>query len=271
MILYKKLLESLKLPEIFYSCALGEVKVPISDYEEGLPWYGFPPALIPILSEGSGPTYLGYWRHWFINRESSFVKMYIDLNRSTFEIARTVEQFMAFIAVESIVSNEDITYDLSVFSDKTGIKNLDEIYSVCLKSGDDPKGLISITQFKEKIPLESITDHHTYDGSFPVEISSEIKKIDTICSFELSRVNNIFSFSNLPNWLSSGYKKDKLFEDYLSKNEIASAWLTLNSTGWSISDAKKALIELKNKVKDERFDLLVSFWTSLADESAGNY
>lgn len=47
--------------------------------------------------------------------------------------------------------------------------------------------------------------------------------------------------------------------------------MALNSSGWHIKDARVAISDLRNKVKDGKFDLLVDAWLSIADESVGGY
>src|SRR4051794_2545699 len=82
-------------------CASGEAGVPLPNYNAPAEWHGFPPALVPIWSDGSGPSYLGLWKHWFSARPISCVRQYVGLGHLTVEIARTEEQFFAYVAIKS--------------------------------------------------------------------------------------------------------------------------------------------------------------------------
>ena len=86
---YENLLGRLHYSVTLSMCAMGKLTVPLESYQSSADWYVYPPALVPILSDGSGPTYLGIWRHWFSRRTSSFVKMYVERNRHAVEVALT--------------------------------------------------------------------------------------------------------------------------------------------------------------------------------------
>ncbi len=61
---YRKVYDAVGLDQRLIDCALGKISLPVIGWETAQ-WYGFPPALIPIWSTGSRPTYLGLWKHWF--------------------------------------------------------------------------------------------------------------------------------------------------------------------------------------------------------------
>ena len=75
----------------------------------------------------------------------------------------------------------------------------------------------------------------------------------------------------LPAWFDPVREKKPLFDDYLRAGRLDYAWLTLNSTGWSIADARQALIALQTRADDRGFDAVVAYWLSVADVSAGGY
>jgi hypothetical protein len=142
-------------------------------------------------------------------------------------------------------------------------------------SGDEAHGLIMIDQFKEKTPLESVSAIADYSGGFPTgDFSNPSVWWEKVCSFELPPEVLAAWPSSLPKppWIAdSGKEKLELFTEYLSVNNLKSAWLTLNSTGWTIRDARTAISDLSVKAKDSQFNLLVDAWLSVADESAGGY
>lgn len=140
MRLYKNVLESLNLCREMVACAMGDICSPIVGLESPSSWYGFPPALVPIWSDGSSPYYFGYWKHWFIDREPCFVQMYIDSGRMVVEVARTEEQLFSVIAMMAIGIDDGVSGALKRFFREIGYSGLAEISAVSLESGDDPKG-----------------------------------------------------------------------------------------------------------------------------------
>jgi hypothetical protein len=74
-----------------------------------------------------------------------------------------------------------------------------------------------------------------------------------------------------PPWLQAGREQRAVFEALLRDGDLAGAWLTLNSTGWAIADARRAIGDLREAAHDSAFDLLAQTWLTVADESAGGY
>lgn len=272
---YAKVFESLYFPATVSQCAAGTIKPPLATFKAPAEWYGFPPALIPIWSDGSRPTYIGAWKHWFTDRKPTYIKMHVGAGRMTIEIARTVEQLFALAAMMSISEQDGVESDLVNFAKTVGLQNLDQINAVSLMSGDDARGLAVIDQFKNQTPLESAKSVGAYSGEFPLVSFDKLKPWwNSACSFEISQEILAVWPTNLlkPAWIDdSGKDKIELFNEYLSGGNLKYAWLTLNSTGWTIRDARTAISALNIKAKDSQFNLLVDAWLSIADESAGGY
>ena len=267
---FREVLSGLGLPNSIQECALGKIESPIVALDAPFHWYGFPPALIPIWTEASGPNYYGYWKHWFIDRDPSFVKMYLGAEREVVEIARSVEQLFCYIIVRAICINDGIDPAVEAFASSVGINNLTEIDEVTLDTGDNPKRLVNISQFRNNIPLVSIENESNYDGNFP--LPSYLTDASTVSSFEFSKevIDNIDDSVKLPAWFYPDSVKD-VFYSALQEDNLSVAWLSLNSTGWSIVDAKSAIQDLAAHAKDKQFDQFSSWWLSIADESMGSY
>jgi hypothetical protein len=135
-------------------------------FEAPTSWYVFPPALIPIWSDGS-PCYIGYWRHWFVRREPCFVHMYIEAPGDMLQIARTPAQLFCYLAMLSIATEDGIGADLERFAQEVGLDDLEDLDRVARVSGDDPRGFRSIRHFEEQTPLESVAALDAYTGDFP--------------------------------------------------------------------------------------------------------
>lgn len=265
----------LNLPSVLEKCSSGMIESPLATFSASACWYGFPPALIPIWSDGSGPNYIGMWKHWFVEREPTFVKMYVGSGRLTIEIARTPEQLCSLIIMMSISEQDKVSQKAIEFSKQTGIVDLQEINQVSMDSGDDPHGFIMLDQFKFKTPLESVANIAEYSGEFPVgKFGMHHSWWLRSTSFEIPEhiLKSWPADIPMPPWLDITRQNNVvLFNKYLSAGNLAYAWLTLNSTGWTICDARLAIEALREKANDSRFDLLVRTWLAVADESAGGY
>jgi hypothetical protein len=269
----KTALEALGLPHALVACADGSIDPPICTLQAPAEWYGFPPALIPIWSDGSRPTYIGYWKHWFVDREPTFVTMYVGSDRMTVEIARTPEQLMAVLAMMSMSLEEGVTPELEQFAKAVGLDCLGALDAQSLKSGDDPKGFANVEPFKTLTPLASVADGVTrYTGNFPNPSAPVPDWWESSCYFEVVDEHvPVPKGVELPAWFDPEREKKPLFEAYMQAGRLDCAWLTLNSTGWSIADARQALVALQARAGDERFDKVVDYWLSIADLDAGGY
>ena len=269
---FENALKALNLPDAVVACAGGKIRPPVCTLEAPAQWFGFPPALIPIWSDGSRPTYIGYWKHWFVEREPCFVKMYISSDRMTTEIARTSSQLFGVVAMMAISLDDGVTLGLEQFAARVGLESLLELDAVSLKTGDDPKGFPKAELFKTLTPLDCIScDGTPYMGGFPNEFASG-NWWETSCSFEiLNRNMRVPESSNLPGWFDPAQEKTTLFEGFMSASRLDYAWLTLNSTGWMIADARRAIVELQARTSDEAFNCVVTSWLSVADVGAGSY
>jgi hypothetical protein len=271
---YSDLLRTLGLPTPLISCAEGLIRPPGLFLEAPAEWYVFPPALIPIWSDGSSPSYIGYWKHWFLDRAPVFVDMYVEANCMVIEIARTPEQLFCALAIDSMCVRDGIDEELRGFAREVGITNLAELDAVTNDTGDDPKGFSRIQTFQTSTPLASITDLAAYTGDFPTgDFSGKRAWWADCCSCELPEgcLSRWPRDIEMPDWLKSEHDKRGLFEGYLGQGDLASAWLTLNSSGWLIRDARLALASLRDAARDIRFDLLVSAWLTMAGVDVGGY
>ncbi|QXI54286.1 hypothetical protein [Pseudomonas alvandae] len=269
---FENALKALSLSDAVVACAAGRIKSPICTLEAPAQWFGFPPALVPIWSDGSRPTYIGYWKHWFVEREPCFVKMFVSSDRMTTEIARTPSQLFGVIAMMAISLNDEVTLDLEQFAARVGLESLSELDAVSLKTGDDPKGFPKAELFRTLTPLDCNSyDGNPYMGDFPSEFARG-NWWETSCSFEVLNKNmRIPESASLPGWFDPVQVRTTLFESFMSAGRLDYAWLTLNSTGWLIADARRAIIELQARTCDEVFGCVAASWLSFADDSAGGY
>lgn len=209
-------------------------------------WYGFPPALIPVMSDGSGPIYLGLWHHWFGMRQDSFVEMSVSRDYNVTEIARSELQFLTYLIARLITLNDDVSDGIVLFSQQLGFDSIDDIDEVTLESGDSLDGLLKLECFSALPPLEASPE--IYNGSFPTVNETDFS---TTTPFEFVSLENR-EYLGAP-WIDPGSDKPILFNKYLSNNELEKAWYTLNSNGWGFADAAAAILKLSDASDDDNF------------------
>jgi hypothetical protein len=270
---YKKLLNHLGASKTMCLCHDGIIKLPIAYFESPFDWFGFPPALIPIWSDGSSPSYLGIWKHWFTDRHLTYVEMYVEQSHRVFEVARTEDQFFCRSLIYAIIAADGVTSAVKNFANEIGINNLSEIDELTLNTGDDPKKFIRLPQFVSKTPLETIGDAKAYDGDFPTgDFSKSQSWLRKTCTFEFNEqiLSDWPCGLEKPRWLR-GQEQLPLFNELLSLGDLENAWLTLNSTGWTFADAVVAIQQLAQTARDESFNLLASAWIENARNDPGGY
>lgn len=270
---YELLFRELKLPNALVDCAMGRISSPLASMVSPAEWFCFPPALCPIWSDASLPYYLGYWKHWFNTRPASFVAMHVESGMKVQEIARTPEQLFCHAIMTAIVIHDRVTSEVEQFASAVGITNVSELDAVSSITGDNPRGYTSISQFSDQTPLASVDDVSRYTGSFPIgRFSDAIQWWNDGNAFELSDdvLDSWPANINKPVWFGAENQSEG-FDKFLDAGNFHGAWLTLNSPGWAITEAKTAIDRLASAANSHEFSLLAEAWTSVADESSGGY
>jgi hypothetical protein len=271
---YRKLLARLGASTALCNCQDGVIKAPMATLDAPFGWYGYPPALIPIWSDGSSPSYLGIWKHWFIEREMTYVETYLESGCRSTEIARTEDQLFSYVIILAITAHDGISPGIVDFAKRTGVNNLDEIDQLTLDIGDNTRGFSRLPQFASKTPLEMITEAKKYDGEFPSEQDSlTLPWAEKTCSFEYKEQSLVNWPKNVekPAWLAGQGRLERIFDEMLAVGDFGKAWLTLNSTGWKFSEAVTAIRRLASAAGDESFSLLASAWVENAENDPGRY
>ena len=262
---YKTLYHELGLPEQLISIAFGKIKLCRGTDSQPTNCYGFPPAMVPIWSNPDAMIYTAYWKHWFSSREPSFVELFVTNSYSLREISRGMDQLLQLIVLQEITFDDDLTENTKLLAKKLGVKNINELDQITIEHGDNPRGLLLISDFKDSGPLSAYKDAKEYTGDFPNEhMQINQNSLSNICTLEVygELEKKILASPDCPYWFKAKNKKD-LFYQYLSENEYSHAWFTLNSRGWLFKDVRKALQALGNAVDDSKFHALVEAWCSL--------
>jgi hypothetical protein len=268
---YEDVYERLGLPLTARRIASGEIRHPSVALAAPFECYGFPPALIPLWSDGSGPTYTGYWKHWFVQREMTVVFYDLEEGRAH-EVARNFEQ-LAWLEALNLRSHPSFIAEAESFAKTLGIGNLEQLDAIITQTGDLPEGLQELPAFGSASPLSSCLDTVNYTGDFPFDgMALTPERVRRICGLEVSDElrEEIAAQDFAPEWFKTG-EQEPVFDKLLRREDYAGAWMSLNSSGWDYSEAKSALRRLNEAVADEAFDILVKAWTAEPHEEAGAY
>jgi len=269
---YETLLSHLPLPKTIASCAMGRLRVPVAAITYPPPWYGYPPAFIPFWSQGEG-IYVGLWKHWFTERTTSFVEVYLAWPHIVVEIARTPEQFFCYATITAIVAHDGVRPETERFAQDANITNLAEIDSATMNTGDDPGGFAAIRQFQTDTPLASVADVARYDGWFPrVNFATSIHWWQHCCSLEVGDDVRAAWPATVPTppWVAAPPTR-QMFRDFVQAGDYRSAWLTLNSAGWPLPDARAAIGQLAAAAGNGEFSTLADAWLSASSGQTGGY
>lgn len=269
---YEAVLEGLNLPIDAQRCARGEIRFPVPDIEVPFGSYGFPPALIPLWSRGSGPEYYGFWIHWFVDRKPTLVRVEITQGYLVQEIARTFEQLASLIVLEAIVMRDGVSPEIETFAHRCGV-DLNAIDAISQESGDDASGLLQLASFAEQPPANLLVTGVKYEGDFPFAgMEATPERLRTICTLEtpIELRSAIAAMPKAPAWFLTD-SEPTVFYSALERADFAEAWMSLNSAGWKFSDAKIALRALSEVAGDDRFRKVASAWIEQPHEWVENY
>lgn len=255
-------LRLLNMPEWLNRCASGDVIPPEFTYDVPCDLgYGFPPAIIPIWSSQDGPDYLGVLKHWFSNRQTTFVR-YNKECESFIEIARTPDQLRIWLAFRFFcnVPDED---EVAAFMKAVYLCD-DETFADYFRGYEDASDLMRNPTFVDRLPLDLVQDRKNYNGDFP---HGEID-FRRYCGFEVP-TDMIPTETTVAPWFRAE-NKPNLFNELLSINDLQGAWFTLNSSGWQGNEMKIAIQQLAAKTDIPGLKM-VSDWLSQVVSNNSQY
>lgn len=280
---FTRALKNIGLDDISIAIFNREIDLEHLIYDQNPPLYGFTPALIPLVRNGAG--YIGYWNHFWVERNKTIVFQDPESSYYPYERWRNTTQFTVEILhdfidpiieelyddFESQPTEQWVTNPMLGKCKQLGLPNSILLELLDLMIAEGPQGpsiFQKMSCFKNDPPrnlkaLTYLSDHPSVTGHF-------VKPYDSYCGLEIYPGTHV-NQSDLPPWFDRHAPKKPLFEKFLAKHDFRSAWLTLNSPGWDFGDAKVAMIELAKEAKDETFSTWTEFWTSLEHENYNCY
>ena len=246
---------------------------------------GFPPALIPLYVESSG-RFIGLWRHWgFVDREPCFVsfagvtisgepRMAFQLATSTAQLA--YHYFIDVLDGTGFEVNDKVSEDASAW----GFDDLETLLRIMEEYPREPH-LLALDAFRRNPPLTCYrTKMKAYAGDFPnvrlVEdtaarysaSSYEVHSWHQTDEYELRRL--VAGDPTSPIWHRVEDQKPA-FESLMADGDYAGAWMSLNSIGWNLADAHRAIADLEPHNSDPNFRSLARAWRAAASDSFAYY
>lgn len=257
----EKITDHLSLDIHLKELVLNKISIPVVDDYNFVKdyWYAHPPSLIPLFL-GYGASYKGILHHFFTDRKNTFVEYYLEHGYIS-EIARNPKQFLTLLLLKMIIIEDELTDRIVDFSKNIGYNNLNEVDNFVLEYGDDPKDFDKLIFFDNNPPFKYLKDISKYDGDYPCSLNIlNNLQLQNTSSFEVSNMEFLKPFKNIPQWLNPTNNKKDLFDNYLEEGSLKEAWFTLNSEGWLLKDVANALEIFKSKTDDHLFHLVADNW-----------
>ncbi|MGV0762254.1 hypothetical protein V6768_23230 [Tistrella mobilis] len=231
-------------------------------------WYGCPPALVPIMSDGSSTHYKGLWINWFRRPARSYVVTEPENGFLLEEVAITDDQFAVWIIINAIVAEDGVSEDITRFHEISCPIDLSRILAYVKRRGDDPEYLDELDIFRSPRPawIGCQTDRNY--GVLRTDGTGS-RRMELSPGLELDPQERILA-AETPDaapWLRRDAPVARLFDDYLSSGRQAEAWATLNSTGWSLPDARAAAERLAATTDLPGLALQLRAWIAFSQQT----
>jgi len=240
-----------------FDFALGGASLADGYYDTKKNSYPHPPALFPILSDRTG-SYYGYWRHWPVDDSGSYVICYAD-SFITLEIARTQRQFVDYVALMILSWYEEINSEARELVALIGECDLDEVFRYWQAFGDDMTTLTQLGSYRQLTPQEAVCDENAYSGAFPCTRNRDrdYSQFEMNCNSgqELVKRHNYCR-----PWLTKLESMPRLFDEYVASKDYRKAWMTLNSSGWTVATVEDALQRMKRISNSIEMDYVAAHW-----------
>jgi hypothetical protein len=269
---YSRFLAESNVAEGLRGLATATTLLPTSLWRTPSGVYGFPPVLVPIL-QTTGPCYYGYWKHWFVSRSATYVEVFPGHPFTVGEYARTAEQFAIRLVLNLIEMNGNGSAAIEQFAATIGVYDYEGLLRYWRVSGEVETELTRLPEFFGQMPRGREGTQPDYDGSFPCwDFADQRAWWTKACSLEIDPVvmENWPAHLPKPEYLT-GQNGIQLLKSYVSNGKLDSAWLSLNSAGWEVSEAQDAMELLKSVTDNPSFHLLADAWLEESDKFRSCY
>ncbi len=214
--------------------ASGKIEVPEFTFEAPFhPSYGFPPALIPLWSNGDWPGYVGLVKHWFGKRPDTFVQFYVE-DFIFKEVAKNLNQLKAWMVFDFLRNVPDFD-EVGRFAESFVFCKAEEIGNIFADcKGKGVYGLRNLDAFAGDLPAALKDRDQSGEPDWlskPADVDEIVKLIENR-QFELAwyKLNSSDELANadilniLKRMSPATGDKEPFFNDLISCWEDANIW-----------------------------------------------
>jgi hypothetical protein len=233
-------------------------------------WYTCPPALIPLISQGSGPKYTGIWHRWTASGHAlHMVEAGPEDHFLLIEMALTPEQFAARLAMHAMSAADGVTADIRAFAAAAGIADLDALDQHTINYSDQPDDLVHLPLFDTPRPATACAEGLSRDGITPFAADTPSPEEPGAAWFELSGTRRAALAGDpaAAPWQRRNAPVENLFADAMAQGDHLRAWAILNSAGWKLPAARKAATALAAAVADPVIAAQLRAWVDFSQKS----
>ena len=265
---YDRLIADLGLPAWIGEVRSGRWLADAMGWDAPADWYTCPPALIPLTSNGSGPSYVGIWIRWTAGgRALHFVHAGPEDRFLLKEDALTTEQFAARLAMHAMSAVDDVTDGIRAFAAAAGIADLDALDRHTSNYSDQSDDLVHLPLFDTPRPATACADGLSRKGITPFAGDTPWPEEPGAAWFELSGARRA-ALADDPAaapWQRRNAPVEALFADAMARGDHLRAWAILNSTGWTLFPARRAAADLAAAVADPLIARQLRAWIAFSE------
>ncbi len=273
MLTNSELLTALNIKESVVELSSGKFSFLSNNYTAENLSHGYPPALVPFLNSDSG-VFLGMWKHFFVDRAETYVSVYKEIGVA-YEDGRVGEHILINLIIAYIERRGiDIRVQNLINEHFKGSEQL--FIDAVRRYGESPSVLNLFVNDKSKLPLEALDNSELYGGNHPISSKDTgynlvYSRSNLVCGYEYDHDFSDPAIEAEMPWLSQEANLQELFVHYYDNDDMARAWMTLNSPGWLYSDAKNALFMLADSADDIVLSRISETWASENSTLEGDY
>ena len=257
----EEIFQRLNLNDQLLAMVNGQIDIPYLDrfnQPDGY-WYPHPPAMVPVFL-GYGASYYGLLHHFFFEREKTFVEYSLERGYML-EYARNANQFFAQMVLDMDIVADGLNDRILKFCEDIAFKEFKQVDDFADQYGDITDDYDKLVHLTNDTPLTYVQSLASYNGDYPASIKLfNARQISNCCTYEIDESWYMNNIDQLPRWFKKEIPQDELFRDYLDNDDLKSAWLTLNSSGWKLKDVAEGLNILTRKTDDPLFHLVAANW-----------